>query len=220
MNKEQVKNIKIGDKLININTYNVGKLTNIDNTSSYRYRVYEKEDSFSYWWDNLDDWYTKEQLKDILVSPLQAINLLQSNDFFDIQDKFVCEDNGDLKEIVKDNTKTIYINTEGGFFIHCNNKCMKFVPHIKPFTKQDLKSGMIVVNSYGGIGHIILNSTRGDIIQYNNGYIDNLSDYDDNLVKNCDNTEINKIYKLKDNYSFNNYDFNDKIRYKLLWSRV
>ena len=219
MNKEQVKNLKIDTKLININTYSVGKLTNIDNTSSYRYRVYEKEDSFSYWWDNLDDWYTKEQLKDILVSPLQAINLLQSDDFFDIDDKFICEYDSNLKEIVKGNRKRVFVNTEGEFFLDNNDKCMKFVPHIKPFTKQDLKSGMIVVNSYGGIGHIILNSTRGDIIQYNNGYVDNLSDYDDNLVKNCDNTEINKIYKLKDNYSFNNYDFNDKVRYELLWSR-
>ena len=219
MNKEQAKNIKIGDKLININTYSVGELTNIDNESSYCYRIYEKEDSYSYWWDNLDDWYTKEQLKDILVSPLQAINLLQSDDFFDIDDKFICEYDSNLKEIVKGNRKRVFVNTEGGVVLGYNDKCMKFKPYIKPFTKQDLKSGMIVVNSYGEIGYIILNSTRGDIIQYNNGHIDNLSDYDDNLVENCDNTEINKIYKLKDNYSFNNYDFNDKVRYELLWNR-
>ena len=226
MNKEQAKNLKIGDKLININTYSVGKFTNIDNDYSYRYRIYEKTKKDSYWWNNLDDWYTKEQLKDILVSPLQAINLLQSDDFFDNEDKFICEDDCNLKEIVKHNTKRffvdtkgVFVDTKGEFFLYYNDKCMKFVPYIKPFTKQDLKSGMIVVNSYSGIGHIILNSTRGDIIQYNNGYIDNLSNYDDNLVKICDNTKINKIYKLKDNYSFNNYDFNDKIRYKLLWSR-
>ena len=221
MNKEQVKNLKIGDKLININTYSVGKLTNIDNESSYCYRIYEKEDSYSYWWDNLDDWYTKEQLKDILVSPLQAINLLQSDDFFDIGDKFINTKDDNLMYITKDkcDCKRIFINTEGEFFLDYNDKCMKFKPYIKPFTKQDLKSGMIVVNSYGEIGYVILNSTRGDIIQYDNGHIDNLSDYDDNLVKNCDDTEINKIYKLKDNYSFNNYDFNDKLRYELLWSR-
>ena len=213
MNKEQAKNIKIGTKLININTYSVGKLMNIDNESIHCYGIHEEKKTGLYWLTNLDDWYTKEQLKDILVSPLQAINLLQLDELFDIQDKFVCEDNCNLKEIVKDNTKVIFINTEGGFFLNYDDKCMKFVPYTKPFTKKDLRSGMIVVNSYGGIGHIILNSTRGDIIQYNNGYIDNLSDYDDNLVKNCDNTEINKIYKLKDNYSFNNYDFNDKIRY-------
>lgn len=219
MNKEQAKNLKIGTKLININTYIVGELTNIDNESSYCYRIYEKEDSYSYWWDNLDDWYTKEQLKDILVSPLQAINLLQSDDFFDIDDKFICEYDSNLKEIVKGNRKRVFVNTEGGVVLGYNDKCMKFKPYIKPFTKQDLKSGMIVVNSYGEIGHVILNSTRGDIIQYNNRYIDNLSNYDDNLVENCDNTKINKIYKLKDNYSFNNYDFNDKLRYELLWSR-
>ena len=219
MNKEQAKNLKIGDKLININTYSVGELTNIDNTFSYCYKIYEEEKDASDLWININNWYTKEQLKDIIVSQLKAINLLQSNDFFDIQDKFVCEDNCNLKEIVKDNTKSIFINTEGGIFLHYDDKCMKFVPYTKPFTKKDLKSGMIVVNSYGGIGHIILNSTRGDIIQYNNGYIDNLSDYDDNLVKKCNDTKINKIYKLKDDYSFNNYDFNDKIRYELLWSR-
>ena len=219
MNKEQANNIKVDTRLININTCKVGKLISLDDTSSYRYRIYEENERNSNWWNNLNDWYTKEQLKDILVSPLQAIILLQTNDFFDIRDKFVCEDNSDLKEIVKDDTKTIFIDTEGGFFIHCNNKCMKFVPHIKPFAKQDLKSGMVVVNSYSRIGHIILNSTRGDIIQYNNGYIDNLSNYDDNLVKICNNTEINKIYKLKDNYSFNNYDFNNELRYELLWSR-
>lgn len=219
MNKEQVKNLKMGDKLININTYKVGKLTNIDNNSWFTHEIYENEKNISDRLNNLDDWYTKEQLKDILVSPLQAINLLQSDDFFDIDDKFICEYDSNLKEIVKGNRKRVFVNTEGGVVLGYNDKCMKFVPHIKPFTKQDLKSGMIVVNSYGGIGHIILNSTRGDIIQYNNGYVDNLSDYDDNLVKNCDNTEINKIYKLKDNYSFNNYDFNDKLRYELLWSR-
>ena len=219
MNKEQVKNLKIGDKLININTYSVGKITNIVNVPSYCYEIYEMDKMDSYWLNNLDNWYTKEQLKDIIVSPLQVFNLLQLDDFFDKQDKFVCEYNCNLKEIVKDDTKVIFINTEGGFFLNYNDKCMKFVPYIKPFTKQDLKSGMIVVNSYGGIGHVILNSTRGDIIQYNNGYIDNLSDYDDNLVKNCDNSKIDKIYKLKDNYSFNNYDFNNKIRYELLWSR-
>ena len=193
MNKEQAKNIKIGDKLININTYSVGELTNIDNESSYCYRIHEKEDSYSYWWVNLDDWYTKEQLKDILVSPLQAINLLQLDEFFDNEDKFINTKDDNLIYVTKDkcDCKRIFINTEGEFFLDYNDKCMKFVPYIKPFTKQDLKSGMIVVNSYSRIGHIILNSTRGDLIQYYNGYIDNLSDYDDNLVKNCNNTKIN-----------------------------
>ena len=221
MNKEQVKNLKIGDKLININTYSVGKLTNIDNESIHCYRIYEEEKDTSDLWITLNNWYTKEQLKDILVSPLQAINLLQLDEFFDNEDKFINTMDDNLIYVTKDkcDCKRIFINTEGEFFLDYNDKCMEFKPYIKPFTKQDLKSGMIVVNSYGEIGHVILNSTRGDIIQYNNGYIYNLSDYDDNLVKNCNNTKINKIYKLKDNYSFNNYDFNDKVRYELLWSR-
>ena len=87
MNKEQAKNLKIGDKLINIDTCKVGKLTNIGNASSYCYGICGKEKEDSYWWNNLDDWYTKEQLKEIKVTPLQAVNLLQ-NDIFEINDKF------------------------------------------------------------------------------------------------------------------------------------
>ena len=112
MNKEQAKNFKVGTRLININTCKVGKILSLDNI----YRIYEENGANSDWLNNLDNWYTKEQLKDILVSPLQAINLLQSDDFFNIGDKFIYEENCNLKEIVKENTQSIYINTEGGFF--------------------------------------------------------------------------------------------------------
>lgn len=218
MNKEQAKNLKTGDKLINIKTYNVGKLKNIVNESSYCYEIYEIG---SYWWGTLDDWYTKDQLKEIKVTPLQAVNLLQ-NDIFEINDKFTINHINGNTDIIKTNDGIKIVSDSemlNSYTMSSTQNCCIFKPYIKPFTKQDLKSGMIVVNSYSRIGHIILNSTRGDIIQYNNGYIDNLSNYDDNLVKICNNTKINKIYKLKDNYSFNNYDFNDKLRYELLWSR-
>ena len=221
MNKEQAKNIKVGTKLININTCKVDELANIGDKCSYRYRIYENEKDTSDLWNNLDDWYTKEQLKEIKVTPLQAVNLLQ-NDIFEINDKFTINYINGNTDIIKTNNGIEIIsdsNMFNSYTISNTQKCCIFKPYIKPFTKQDLKSGMIVINSDNGIGHIILNSTIGDIIQYNNGYIDNLSNYDDNLVKNCDNSKIDKIYKLKDNYSFNNYDFNDKIRYELLWSR-
>ena len=55
MNIEQAKNLKIGDKLININTYSVGELTNIDNESNYCYKIYEEEKDTSDWWTTLDD---------------------------------------------------------------------------------------------------------------------------------------------------------------------
>ena len=221
MNKEQAKNLEIGTKLINIDTCKVGKLTNIVNASSYCYEIYEMDKMGSYWWGKLDDWYTKDQLKEIKVTPLQAVNLLQ-NDIFEINDKFTINHINGNTDIIKTNDGIKIVSDSemlNSYTMSSTQNCCIFKPHIKPFQKSDLKSGMIVVNSYGEIGHIILNSTRGDIIQYNNGYIDNLSNYDDNLVKNCDKSKINKIYKLKDNYSFNNYDFNDKIRYKLLWIR-
>ena len=209
MNKEQANNIKVDTKLININTCSVGKLTFLHDTSSYRYRIYEKTKEDSYWWDNLNDWYTKEQLKDILVSPLQAINLLQSNDFFDIKDKFVCEDNGDLKEIVKDNTKTIYINTEGGFFIHCNNKCMKFVPHIKSFTKKDFKNGMKIETECELEGIVLLNTPVGDIIKFKNTFTP--LDYYNDSLENDLYPNINKVYTLSEE--------GESYNYKLLWER-
>lgn len=220
MNKEQANNIKVGTRLININTCSVGKLTS-NFKSSYCYRIYKNEKNTSDCWNELDDWYTKDQLKEIKVTPLQAVNLLQ-NDIFEINDKFTINYINGNTDIIKTNDGIEIVSDSemlNSYTISSTQNCCIFKPYIKPFTKQDLKSGMIVVNSYGEIGHVILNSTRGDIIQYNNGHIDNLSDYDDNLVENCDNTEINKIYKLKDNYSFNNYDFNDKVRYELLWSR-
>ena len=88
MNKEQAKNIKVGTKLINIKTYSVGKLTDINNEYSYYYTIYENEKNDSYLWGSLDGWYTKEQLKEIKVSSLQAVNLLQNGDFFEIGDSF------------------------------------------------------------------------------------------------------------------------------------
>ena len=144
------------------------------------------------------------------------------NDIFEINDKFTINYINGNTDIIKTNDGIEIVSDSeilNSYTISSTQNCCIFKPYIKPFTKKDLISGMIVINSDNKIGNVILNSTRGDIIQYNCGYIDNLSDYDYNLVKNCDNSKIDKIYKLKDNYSFNNYDFNDKIRYELLWSR-
>ena len=218
MELEEFKNLKDDELVINIKTYEFGTPYMISGDYPYVIKINERK---TIMYDSCKDLYTKEQLKEIKVTSLQAVNLLQLDDFFDKEDKFICcNDYYNLKEIVKCNEKGIFVDTEEeDFLLDYNNKCMKFVPHIKPFTKKDLKSGMIVVNSSNEIGNIILNSIQGDIIQYNYGYIDDLSTYNDDLVKNCNNSKIDKIYKLKDNYSFNNYDFNDKIRYELLWSR-
>lgn len=210
MNKEQAKNLEIGDKLININTYSVGKLTNINNNSWFTHEIYENEKNILDRWNNLDDWYTKEQLKDILVSPLQAINLLQSDDFFDIDDKFICEYDSNLKEIVKGNRKRVFVNTEGGVVLGYNDKCMKFKPYIKPFTKQDLKSGMKVKTGSGLEGIILFNTSVGDIIKWENTFTP-LDCYNDSLESDS-HSNINKVYTLS-------REEDEFYYYKLLWER-
>lgn len=215
MELEEFKNLKDDELVINIKTYEFGTPYMISGDYPYVINVSKKE---TIMYDSCKDLYTREQLKEIKVSSLQAVNLLQNDDFFEIGDSFEGL-NGDKIIKQKDGIQIILNQKYDDVLLSSNSKNMTFKPYIKPFTKQDLKSGMIVVNSSNEIGNIILNSIKGDIIQYNCGHIDNLSDYDDNIVKNCDNSKIDKIYKLKDNYSFNNYDFNDKIRYELLWSR-
>lgn len=211
MNKEQAKNLEIGDKLININTYSVGELTNIGNSSSYCYRIYEENECNSDWWNDLDNWYTKEQLKDILVLPLQAINLLQSDDFFDKEDKFICcNDYCNLKEIVRCNGKEIFVDTEGNFLLDYNDKCMKFVPHIKPFTKKDLRSGMKVKTGSGLEGIILFNTSVGDIIKWENTFTP-LDCYNDSLESDS-HSNINKVYTLS-------REEDEFYYYKLLWER-
>ena len=218
MKLEEFKKLKGDELVINIKENEFG--TSYVSTGDYQY-VLKVNESKTIMYNSCKDLYTKEQLKEIKITPLQAVNLLQ-NDAFEINDKFTINSINGNTDIIKTNDGIEIVSDSemlNSYTISSTQNCCIFKPYIKPFTKQDLKSGMIVVNSYSEIGHIILNSTRGDIIQYNNGYIDNLSNYDDNLVKNCDNSKIDKIYKLKDNYSFNNYDFNDKLRYELLWSR-
>ena len=215
MELEEFKKLKGDELVINIKENEFG--TPYVATGDYQY-VLKVNESKTMMYNSCKDLYTKEQLKEIKVSSLQAVNLLQNDDFFEIGDSFEGL-NGDKIIKQKDGIQIILNQKYDDVLLSSNSKDMIFKPYTKPFTKQDLKSGMIVINSDNGIGHIILNSIKGDIIQYNCGRIDNLSDYNDNLVKNCNDTKINKIYKLKDNYSFNNYDFNDKLRYELLWSR-
>ena len=211
MNKEQAKNLKIGDKLININTYKVGELKNISNESSYCYGIYWNDKKDSCCCNKIDNWYTKEQLKDILVSPLQAIILLQTNDFFDIRDKFICDDYCDLKEIIKDNYgKVIFVDTEGGFSLDYNKKCMKFIPYIKPFTKKYLRTGMKVKDECELEGIVLLNTSIGDIIKWENTFTP-LDGYNDSL-ESCSHPNINKVFTLsEDRCKFYNYE--------LLWER-
>ena len=210
MNKEQANNIKVGTRLININTCSVGKLTFLHDTSSYRYRIYEKTKEDSYWWDNLDDWYTKEQLKDILVSTLQAMNLLQSDDFFDIDDKFINIKDDNLIYVTKDNCeKRIFVNTGGEFFLDYNDKCMKFVPYTKPFTKKDLKNGMKVKTECGLEGIILLNTPVGNVIKYEDTFTP-LSYYNNSLESYL-RPNINKVYTLSEE--------GESYNYKLLWER-
>lgn len=218
MKLEDFKKLKDDELVINIKENEFG--TPYVSTGDYQY-VLKVNESKTIMYNSCKDLYTKEQLKEIKITPLQAVNLLQ-NDAFEINDKFTINSINGNTDIIKTNNGIEIVsdsNMFNSYTISITQKCCIFESYTKPFTKQDLKSGMIVINSDNGIGHIILNSTKGDIIQYNCGHIDNLSDYDDTLVKNCDNSKIDKIYKLKDNYSFNNYDFNDKIRYELLWSR-
>ena len=218
MKLEEFKKLKGDELVINIKENEFG--TPYVTTGDYQYALKVNE-SKTIMYNSCKNLYTKEQLKEIKITPLQAVNLLQ-NDAFEINDKFTINSINGNTDIIKTNNGIEIVsdsNMFNSYVISNIQKCCIFEPYVKPFTKQDLKSGMIIVNSYNEIGYIILNSTKGHIIQYNCGRIDNLSDYDDNLVKNCDNSKINKIYKLKDDYSFNNYDFNDKIRYELLWSR-
>ena len=212
MNKEQAKNLEVGTKLINIDTCKVGELKNIDFNFTYCCKIYEKRKDNSYWLNNLDDWYTKEQLKDILVSPLQAINLLQSDDFFDIDDKFICEYDSNLKEIVKGNRKGVFVNTEGGFILDYNNKCMKFVPYIKPFTKKDLRSGMKVKDECELEGIVLFNTSVGDIIKWENTFT-LLDRYNDSLESDL-YLNINKVYTLSEEEEGKLF-----YNYKLLWER-
>lgn len=213
MNKEQAKNLKVGTKLININTCKVGKFLSLDNISNYCYRIYEDKKENSYWLDKLDDWYTKEQLKDIPVSPLQAINLLQLDEFFDINDKFINTKDNNLIDITKYKYggKAIYINTDGGIFLHYNDKCMKFVPRIKPFTKKDLRSGMKVKTGSGLEGMILFNTSVGDIIKWENTFT-LLDRYNDSLESDL-YLNINKVYTLSEEEGKLFYN------YKLLWER-
>ena len=212
MNKEQAKNLEIGDKLINIDTCKVGKLTNIVNESSYCYEIYEMDKIGSYWWGKLDDWYTKDQLKEIKVTPLQAINLLQ-NDIFEINDKFTINHTNGNTDIIKTNDG-IEIISDGeilnSYTISSTQNCCIFKPHTKPFTKKDLRSGMIVKTRSGLEGIILFNTSIGDIIKWGNIFTP-LDCYNDSLESDS-YTNINKVYTLseEDGESYN---------YKLLWER-
>ena len=213
MNKEQAKNLEIGDKLININTCSVGKLTFLHDTYSYRYRIYEKTKEDSYWWNNLDDWYTKEQLKEIKVTPLQAVNLLQ-NDIFEINDKFTINHINRNTDIIKTNDG-IEIVSDGeilnSYTISSTQNCCIFKPHIKPFTKKDLKNGMKVKTKNGLEGIILFNTPVGDIIKWENTFT-LLDRYNDSLESDL-YLNINKVYTLSEEEGelFDNY--------KLLWER-
>ena len=212
MNKEQAKNLKIGTKLININTYSVGKLMNIDNESIHCYGIHEEKKTGLYWLTNLDDWYTKEQLKEIKVTPLQAVNLLQ-NDIFEINDKFTINYINRNTDIIKTNDG-IEIVSDGeilnSYTISSTQNCCIFKPHIKPFTKQDLKSGMIVKTGSGLEGIILFNTSIGDIIKWGNIFTP-LDCYNDSLESDS-HSNINKVYTLsREEDEFYNY--------KLLWER-
>ena len=212
MNKEQAKNIKIGTKLININTYSVGKLMNIDNESIHCYGIHEEKKTGLYWLTNLDDWYTKEQLKEIKVTPLQAVNLLQ-NDIFEINDKFTINYINRNTDIIKTNDG-IEIVSDGeilnSYTISSTQDCCIFKPYIKPFTKQDLKSGMIVKTGSGLEGIILFNTSIGDIIKWGNIFTP-LDCYNDSLESDS-HSNINKVYTLsREEDEFYNY--------KLLWER-
>ena len=212
MNKEQAKNLKVGTKLININTYKVGELKNIDNESSYCYEIYEMDKMGSYWWGKLDDWYTKDQLKEIKVTPLQAVNLLQ-NDIFEINDKFTINHINGNTDIIKTNDG-IEIVSDGeilnSYTISSTQDCCIFKPYIKPFTKQDLKSGMIVKTGSGLEGIILFNTSIGDIIKWGNIFTP-LDCYNDSLESDS-HSNINKVYTLsREEDEFYNY--------KLLWER-
>ena len=211
MNKEQAKNLKIGDKLININTYIVGELKSLDFTG-YCYTIYEKKKNDSYWLTNLDDWYTKDQLKEIKVTPLQAVNLLQ-NDIFEINDKFTINYINWNTDIIKTNDG-IEIVSDGeilnSYTISSTQDCCIFKPYIKPFTKQDLKSGMIVKTGSGLEGIILFNTSIGDIIKWGNIFTP-LDCYNDSLESDS-HSNINKVYTLsREEDEFYNY--------KLLWER-
>ena len=212
MNKEQAKNLEIGDKLINIKTYKVGKLTNIGNESSYCYEIYEMDKMGSYWWGKLDDWYTKDQLKEIKVTPLQAVNLLQ-NDIFEINDKFTINYINWNTDIIKTNDG-IEIVSDGeilnSYTISSTQNCCIFKPHIKPFTKKDLKNGMKVKTENGLEGIILFNTPIGDIIKWENTFT-LLDRYNDSLESDL-YLNINKVYTLSEEGElFDNY--------KLLWER-
>ena len=213
MNKEQAKNLKIGTKLINIKTYKVGKLTNIVNASSYCYEIYEMDKMGSYWWGKLDDWYTKDQLKEIKVTPLQAVNLLQ-NDIFEINDKFTINYINRNTDIIKTNDGieiVSYSEMLNSYTISSTQDCCIFKPYIKPFTKQDLKSGMIVKTGSGLEGIILFNTPVGDIIKWENTFT-LLDRYNDSLESDL-YLNINKVYTLSEEEGelFDNY--------KLLWER-
>ena len=213
MNKEQAKNLEIGDKLINIDTCKVGKLTNIVNASSYCYEIYEMDKMGSYWWGKLDDWYTKDQLKEIKVTPLQAVNLLQ-NDIFEINDKFTINYINRNTDIIKTNDG-IEIVSDGeilnSYTISSTQNCCIFKPHTKPFTKKDLRSGMKVKTKNGLEGIILFNTPVGDIIKWENTFT-LLDRYNDSLESDS-YLNINKVYTLSEEEGelFDNY--------KLLWER-
>ena len=213
MNKEQAKNLKIGTKLINIDTCKVGELANISDKCSYRYRIYENEKEKLYWCNNLDDWYTKEQLKEIKVTPLQAVNLLQ-NDIFEINDKFTINYINRNTDIIKTNDG-IEIVSDGeilnSYTISSTQNCCIFKPHIKPFTKKDLKNGMKVKTENGLEGIILFNTPIGDIIKWENTFT-RLDRYNDSLESDL-YLNINKVYTLSEEEGelFDNY--------KLLWER-
>ena len=213
MNKEQAKNLEIGDKLINIDTCKVGKLTNIVNASSYCYEIYEMDKMGSYWWGTLDDWYTKDQLKETKVTPLQAVNLLQ-NDIFEINDKFTINHINRNTDIIKTNDG-IEIVSDGeilnSYTISSTQNCCIFKPHIKPFTKKDLKNGMKVKTENGLEGIILFNTPVGDIIKWENTFT-LLDRYNDSLESDL-YLNINKVYTLSEEEGelFDNY--------KLLWER-
>ena len=212
MNKEQAKNLEIGDKLINIDTCKVGELANISDKCSHRYRIYENEKEKLYWCNNLDDWYTKDQLKEIKVTPLQAVNLLQ-NDIFEINDKFTINYINRNTDIIKTNDGieiVSYSEMLNSYTISSTQDCCIFKPYIKPFTKQDLKSGMIVKTGSGLEGIILFNTPVGDIIKWENTFT-LLDRYNDSLESDS-HSNINKVYTLsREEDEFYNY--------KLLWER-
>ena len=185
---------------------------NIDNESIHCYGIHEEKKTGLYWLTNLDDWYTKEQLKEIKVTPLQAVNLLQ-NDIFEINDKFTINYINRNTDIIKTNDG-IEIVSDGeilnSYTISSTQNCCIFKPHIKPFTKQDLKSGMIVKTGSGLEGIILFNTSIGDIIKWGNIFTP-LDCYNDSLESDS-HSNINKVYTLsREEDEFYNY--------KLLWER-